>query len=254
MVTKDDLFHFIPTPVKPFLPLARVSMSFSKMQAAILSSLFFVVQLCLARQFPDYVQFEGNSSGPVGGVSPGIRETLDRADNSANASHTVRFSSPGNGDWNWTLQISDVSVPAISNSTPDAHVAFTTWHFARPDEKPTSSKRAQDSPICAYLMDINFPYNVSSRWDPDNSSCVSALGASCVSALSAVRITDNCDTQNKASFGFSDDACAGMLGGGPREYNGIGTQGYRKFGATCYRALAVLVDAPTPLQLLAPPM
>lgn len=148
-----------------------------------LASLILVIRLCLAQKFPEYVQFQGNSSGPTHEVSTDVREALDEADTSPNASHTVRSSSPGNGDWNWTLQISDVSVPAISNSTQDAHVAFTTWHFSRTDEESISSKRAIDSPVCAYLMDINFPYNVSSRWDPDDSSCVPALGASCVSTL-----------------------------------------------------------------------
>jgi hypothetical protein len=139
----------------------------------------------------------------------------------------VRFNSQG-GDWDWTLQISDVSVPAISNSTPDAHVAYTTWHFSRTEEeKPVNPKNAQVSPVCAYLMDINFPYNVSSKWEADQASCLPALGAKCVHALTDVTITDNCDTNNAPAYRVYSEACAGNLDGGPREYGGILTQGLR---------------------------
>jgi hypothetical protein len=76
-------------------------------------------------------------------VSPESREKLDQADTSPNASHTIRLSSPGNGDWDWKLQISNVSIPDISNSTPYAHVASTTWHFSRTHEEQVSYKRAK---------------------------------------------------------------------------------------------------------------
>jgi hypothetical protein len=191
-------------------------------------SLLLGARLCLAQRFAPYVQFEGNASGPIGGVSPNVSETIQQADNSPNASHTVRFNSQG-GDWNWTLRISDVRVPAISNSTPDAHVAYTTWHFSRTDaEEPRPLKGAKTLPVCAYLMDINFPYNVSSRWNTDDSSCLPALGAQCVNALTDVRIADNCNTSNAPAYSVYSDLCAGMLDGGPREYDGISTQGLRE--------------------------
>jgi hypothetical protein len=198
------------------------------MQWYTLVLLLLVARPCVAQQFPDYVQSQGNSSGPTHGLSPDVRHTLERADNSSNASHTVRFTSLGNGDWNWTLKISDVSVPNISNSTPNSHVAFTTWHFSQADREPIPSRRADDSPVCAYLMDINFPYNVSSQWDPSNSSCIPALGTSCASALSAARITDNCDTKNAPSLLFSENVCASILGGGPGVTDSFVTQGFRK--------------------------
>lgn len=162
---------------------------------------------------------------PEHGISQEVNQTLQEADRAPNASHTVRLRSPGNGDWDWTLQISDVSVPGISNSTADAHVAYTTWHFSRTSEEPTPDKRDEDSPVCAYLMDINFPYNVSSQWDPDDSSCIPALGLRCASALSAVTINDNCDTDN-AYFDY-EDQCAGMVSGGPAMTNNVITQGLR---------------------------
>lgn len=207
-----------------------------------LASLLLVLPLSLAQRFPDYVQFQGNSSGPILGVSSDVREALDQADTNPNASHTVRFSYPGNGeDWDWTLQISDVSVPGISNSTTDAHVAFTTWHFqSRKDVEPLPPRYAAGSRVCAYLMDINFPYNVSSQWEPGNSSCVPALGESCASALSAVQITDSCDTSNAHGI-LSSDACEGMLDGGTRPRNGIVTQGLRKYNDRCFRTSTAIL-------------
>jgi hypothetical protein len=197
------------------------------MQTPTFASLLLVAGLChAAQQFPDYVEFEGNRSSP-NSLPPGVRNTLERADTNPNASHTVSFRSPGYGDWDWTLQLSDVSVPAISNSTPDAHVAFSTWHFSEAGERRMLSKRAEDSPLCAYLMDINFPYNVSSQWDPNDSSCVPALGEECASALGAVRTTGECDSMNAAlPLTPEKGACAGMLSGGPAEDYGINTQGY----------------------------
>jgi hypothetical protein len=196
-------------------------------QNSTLASLLLIARLSLAQIFAPYVQFEGNTSGPIWGVSPNVSETIQQADHSPNASHTVRFNSQG-GDWDWTLQISDVSVPAISNSTPDAHVAYTTWHFSRTEEeKPVNPKNAQVSPVCAYLMDINFPYNVSSKWEADQASCLPALGAKCVNALTDVTITDNCDTNNAPAYRVYSEACTGNLDGGPREYGGILTQGLR---------------------------
>lgn len=98
-----------------------------------------------------------------------------------------------------------------------------------------SSKRAEGSPVCAYLMDINFPYNVSSQWDPDDSSCVSALGESCVSSLSAARMTGNCDTSNAPLVLFNNENCEGMLRGGPGMADGILTQGLRMYSpASCF--------------------
>lgn len=146
-----------------------------------------------------------------GDITPDIRQRLEQADTNPNASHSVELRSPGNGVWNWTLQISDVTVPAILDSTPNAHVAFMTWHFSLKGEGSMASKRAEDSPVCAYLMDINFPYNVSSQWDPDDSSCVSALGESCVSSLSATRVTENCDTSDAPLGMLDNENCEGML-------------------------------------------
>lgn len=215
------------------------------MQSVTLSFIVSVLRACLAQRFPEYVQFQGNSSAPTRGISDEVREALEQADTNPNASHTVTFNSPGNGDWDWTLQISDVNVPAISNSTPDAHVAFTTWHFSRTDQETTPSKRSEDSPVCAYLMDLNFPQNVSSQWNSSNSSCVSALGASCVNALSAARITDNCDAQNAPKFLLNIDSCAGKLDGGPNESDGYVTQGYCRLkpGSRC--TFAASADAPS---------
>jgi hypothetical protein len=195
------------------------------MQTPTLTSLLLIAGLCHAQRVAGYVQLEGNRSSPRD-VAPEVRNALEQADSSPDASHTVSFRSPGNGDWDWTLQISDVSAPSISNSTPDAHVAFTTWHFSRTGKERMMSKRAEDSPVCAYLLDINFPYNVSSQWDPDDSSCASALGLNCSSALGAVRITDSCDASNALLSPLAEDACAGMLHGGPGETAGVGTQGY----------------------------
>jgi hypothetical protein len=203
------------------------------MQHSTFASLLLVTRLCLAQRFAPYVQFEGNASGPTKLLSPGVIETIRQADTNPNASHTVRFNAQG-GDWDWTLQLSDVSVPAISNSTPDAHVAFTTWHFARRNgEQPVNPKAAQVSPVCAYLMDINFPYNVSSQWDTDDSSCLPALGAKCVNALTDVTITDDCSSSNAAAWLTYNNACAGMLDGGPREYGGMTTQGLRTSSPNC---------------------
>jgi hypothetical protein len=212
------------------------------MHSPTLRSLVLATRLCLAQRFPDYNQFRGNSSGPTDGVSPQIREKLDQADTNPNASHTVRLTSPGNGDWDWKLQISDVSVPGISNSTPDAHIAFTTWDFSRTDGEQVPSKRAEDSPVCAYLMDFNFPYNVSSQWDPESSSCVSALGASCVSALSAARTSDNCDTKNAPNIRPNEGPCAGMFVGGPGERNNLVTTGLRMSSSRLLYALTTFAN------------
>jgi len=202
----------------------------TKMHTSTVASLLFVVGLCRAQQLAGYVQFEGNRSSPKS-VSRQVRDALEQADNSPNASHPVSFSSPGYGDWDWTLQLSDVSVPTISNSTPDAHVAFTTWHFSPAGERPSRAYRPEGPPFCAYLMDINFPYDVSSQWDPDNSSCVPALGEECANALGAVAMSSDCDSRNVDILHLiGEDACAGMLSGGPAESYGIGKYGYSMSG------------------------
>jgi hypothetical protein len=218
------------------------------MQTFTLTSLLLIAGLSHAQRFPNYVQFEGNRSSP-NSVPSGVRDTLQQADTSPNASHTVSFSSPGYGDWDWTLQLSDVSVPTISNSTPDAHVAFTTWHFSRAREEPMLFKRVKTWPFCAYLMDINFPYNVSSQWDSDNSSCIPALGEKCASVLGNVAMSSDCDPSYVDILGAIDeDACAGMLGGGPAETMGIGTQGYGTSGPRCPVLSIALADSWTPSQ------
>ena len=232
-----------PSSTEHSLLLAPTQTSSITMETRLLSCLLAVAHLSLAQQFPPYVQFQGNRSAPNRGISPDVREALVQADANPNASHTVSFSSPGGGDWNWTLQISTVGVPAISNNTPDAHVAYTTWHFSGTDEEAMTAERAKSYPVCAYLMDINFPYNVSSRWDSTNSSCVSALGPACESALSKALITDNCDSQN--ALLLNRDDCPGMLGGGPREFNGILTLWIRMFGPIDYCAITAYTDPPT---------
>jgi hypothetical protein len=216
------------------------------MQTSILAALSLVFGPCLAQLSTDYVQLEGNRSGPQR-VSPEVRDALEQADNSPNASHSVSFSSPGYGDWDWTLQLSDVSVSTISNSTPDAHVAFTTWHFSRAGERPSRADRPGDSPFCAYLMDIDFPYNVSSQWDPDNSSCVPALGEECASALGAMALSSDCDSRHiDMQRVIYENACAGMLSGGPAESRGIGAYGYCMFGPRYYVVFQAFADSSTP--------
>lgn len=111
-------------------------------------------------------------------------------------------------------------------ATPDAHVAFTTWHFSRTDEEPMLSKRPEDPPICAYLMDYNFPYNVSSQWDPDDSSCVTALKEGCATALGGVYAADNYDPSNAMLSLSEEDACAGVLSGGPAKSHYAQIKGY----------------------------
>jgi hypothetical protein len=198
----------------------------TKMRSLTVASLLLVVGLCRAQQLAGYVQFEGNRSSPKS-VSRQARDALEQADNSPDASHSVSFSSPGYGDWNWTLQLSDVSVPTLSNSTPDAHVAFTTWHFSRVGEQPSRAYRPEEPPFCAYPMDVNFPYNVSSQWDQNNSSCVPALGEECASALARVTMSSDCDSKNVDILQvIGENACAGMLSGGPAESHGIGKYGY----------------------------
>ena len=212
------------------------------MQTSTFASLLLVAGLCHAQRFANYVQFEGNSSSP-NSVPPGVRDTLQQADTSPNSSHTVSFSSPGYGDWDWTLQLSDVSVPAISNSTPDAHVAFTTWHFYSEGERSSRVDGPGYPSFCAYLMDINFPYNVSSQWNPDNSSCVPALGEECASALGNVAVSGDCDTDNVNLLRvMGEDACAGMLSGGPALSYGITTLGYGTSGPRCH-----VLSCPLPL-------
>lgn len=226
------------------------------MQTFTPASLLLIAGLSHAQRFPNYVQFEGNSSSP-NSVPPGVRDTLQQADTSPNASHTVSFSSPGYGDWDWTLQLSDVSVPAISNSTPDAHVAFTTWHFSQAGEPPSRGYRPEDWPFCAYIMDINFPYNVSSQWDQDNSSCVPALGEACASALGTVAMSSDCDSRYVDIQGaIAEDACAGMLSGGPALSYGITTLGYGKYGARCHDHVlsTALTDSATLSQTSTPVM
>jgi hypothetical protein len=223
------------------------------MKTPTLASLLLIAGLShAAQQFPNYVQFEGNRSSP-NSVPSGVRNTLEQADTSPNASHTVSFSSRGYGDWDWTLQLSDVSVPAISNSTPDAHVAFSTWHFSRAGDGPSRATTPNDSSFCAYLMDINFPYNVSSQWDPDNSSCVPALGEECASALGRVAISRDCDSGN-VNILRAGDACAGMLSGGPAEDYGINTQGYGTCAPRCLFLSTALTDCLTPSQRSMPAM
>lgn len=224
--------------VSPILHTALLTIA---MQTPTFASLLLIAGLCHAQGFPNYVQIEGNRSSP-NSVPPGVRNTLEQADNSPNASHTVSFSSPGYDDWDWTLQLSDVSVPAISNSTPDAHVAFTTWHFSRAGERPSRADRPGDWPFCAYLMDIDFPYNVSSQWKPDNSSCVPALGEECASALGAVALSSDCDSGN---VNIPGKACAGMLSGGPVKSYGITTQGYGTSGPMCWCFSTALTDSST---------
>lgn len=210
----------------------------ARMHTTTLAPLSLLTQISTAQIFPVYVQFEGNSSGPTWHTSEETRSTLVQADSSPNASHTVSFKSPGdNSEWDWTLQISDASVPSISNSTPNAHVAYTTWHFSRTDEEPATPEDTRPNaapvlPTCAYLLDVNPPYNVSTEWDPDSSSCVSALGADCVNSLSEITEKGNCASSNILNRSSDDDPCYGMFGGGPREYGGIGIQGYRTFPAS----------------------
>jgi hypothetical protein len=202
------------------------------MHTSTLALLLLTLGLCHAIELTGYIQFEGNRSSPKH-VSQEVRDKLEQADASPNSSHTVSFTSPGYGDWDWTLQLSDVSVPTISNSTPDAHVAFTTWHFSRAGETPRRADRPQDWPFCAYLMSFNFPHNVSSQWDPDNSSCVPALGEQCASAIRSVVMTDNCESDNAVLSLRDQDACAGMLSGGPRPSPGQSYQGYGTSDPRC---------------------
>jgi hypothetical protein len=104
-----------------------------------------------------------------------------------------------------------------------------------------SYKRAEDSPVCACLMDFDFLYNVSSQWDPQSSSCIPALGASCASALSAARNSDNCDTNNACTVWPDEGPCAGMLVGGPGMNNNLVTTGLHASGSRPVYTMTFLV-------------
>lgn len=76
------------------IPLLHHSL---KSQAQSLLSPSLTVGFCLAQRSPDYLQFDGNSSGPSN-VSPRVRDELEQADISPNANHTVRSRSQGDGE------------------------------------------------------------------------------------------------------------------------------------------------------------
>lgn len=188
-------------------------------------TLALLVPYVLTESFPPYVQFQGNSSGPSNGLPPAGYESLQTADTRPNASHTVSFNFPDDRQWDWRLQISEAYIRGVSNDTSKSTVAFTTWHLSLPDNDSQSAS-SSSAPTCAYLIDADFPPNVSTEWDQDSASCTPAIGSACEKAiLDHTSVLDDCSSGNTSPLGYLD-ACEGSLGDG-----GFLVQGLRR--STC---------------------
>lgn len=194
----------------------------SKMPSSLKTPLLLSLPLLvLAQDFPPYLQINGSSHGPHEGF-----ETFQSADQNPDAKHSVTFDlnlgTSGREQWTWTLQSSNVSFPNISTSVPDAHVAYTTWHFSVMDSRQDPDTPSS-TPTCVSIVDIDFPSNVSSSWDSNTANCTSAIGSECEQAiLHNTIVKDHCDSSNFL-VSATMDACKAAFGN-----HGITTLGYRK--------------------------
>jgi hypothetical protein len=162
----------------------------------------------------------------VEGISAGLPSrgyaSLTAADQLPNATHSINFQHANSGLWNWTVRVSDVSMPNASQLIPDAHVAYTTYSFSWPGQgtlqDALNAEAEQESILthyssCAVLFDALFPTNVTDKFDDSSSDCTSMLGAECVKALTTLVGSVNGDCK-----GFSipttliQEQCASSFG------------------------------------------
>ena len=180
------------------------------MQTPSLTSLLLVFGFCLDQRWPDCVKFEGDRSSPSN-VSPEVRNKLEKAPSSFNASHAVTLSSPAYGNWALMLQINDVYIPGIPDSTPGA-----MWHsplrtsLARVNG-PRAPENGRSAPISLITISVQ---RVFSACNFDNSNCVPALVEWCTNTLSDVGLTGSCDLSNGLESLMNDEVCVSRLSGG----------------------------------------
>lgn len=198
----------------------RVCTGFSIMMHAILALAALSAQV--SAQFIDYgyLQFAANSSAPSDGF-----ETFQEAAADPEASNTVMFdhdpeTQTGQG-WTWTLAISNVSMPNITDGINDdnweglsddteAHVAFTTYSFSWPEEGNVNQAVDPGTSSCLFVVMNEFPQDISDAWDPSSPDCASALGEECVEAIQTQLWGEDGDC-SAGSLSTLGDACAGSF-------------------------------------------
>lgn len=198
--------------------------------------LLLLSSLSAAVTYQDYVVYDAGGAAPSDGYA-----TYRAADTNPNATHSVSFSHFSSADntstvgrnWTWTLKTTDAHLPNISSTnldtlqpnTPDAHVAYTSYDFSWPEsgninQAIAAENNASDSfstpfPSCFYLLMVDFPTNVSDRWDSSSPDCTSAIGEDCVQAILTGLTSSGgvCSSQNfplgKPAF---LEACASSFG------------------------------------------